>query len=618
MRRLLLLLSLPLLGQGPHFTVRDAIQAEWARQPLSWTEAQKAALPPADRARLERTLMRIGAPGAPALLPPELEKPTLEVWEAKAKDARTPQERFTALFMLNRLKSAKALSALDGLSAADAATWPKHLHLEASIAAARLNGAEVSPALQAFLDARQKAGKVDPVRAQAARLRLVIAGKEKELLPLVPATPGSVLALMDAWNRAPWERRRAVHMDLLLYQTDSCAPETFNVEDYISRTRPLGMAPANAKAWGKLRTSLNHRLLDGLAAAPDGSIRFEEVDELDQIWTTTDGSSGQAEKTRPTKVTSLVYASALQKFEMPRSAEEAAALASYDWVRWPPFDAALLPTLRKLAPQTADSFRAALLRQKDPTARAAAIEDLPTAPADLATLTKRTWSDTQFEAQQTLIQSYSRWKMAPEDPKAQLQPWLQHPDWACRWEAYQALVKLDPATPWPAAPKPTKTDTAILKEATRLAERGKPVRLRISFSGRRSVTLRLDPTLAPMNIANLVLLAKKGYFNGRLVPRVVPDFVVQMGSPYDTMDGGPGYTVRCENSLAWYGPGSVGMALSGKDTGGSQFFITTNATPHLTGKYTRMGEVEDLDRAMKILDDLELGAKIESIQVLNP
>jgi cyclophilin family peptidyl-prolyl cis-trans isomerase len=76
--------------------------------------------------------------------------------------------------------------------------------------------------------------------------------------------------------------------------------------------------------------------------------------------------------------------------------------------------------------------------------------------------------------------------------------------------------------------------------------------------------------------------------------------------------------VRCENSLAWYGPGSVGMALSGKDTGGSQFFITTNATPHLTGRYTRMGEVEDRDRALAILDGLELGAKIVSVKVLEP
>jgi cyclophilin family peptidyl-prolyl cis-trans isomerase len=84
------------------------------------------------------------------------------------------------------------------------------------------------------------------------------------------------------------------------------------------------------------------------------------------------------------------------------------------------------------------------------------------------------------------------------------------------------------------------------------------------------------------------------------------------------MDGGPGYTMRCENSLDWYGPGSVGMALAGKDTGGSQFFITTNAAPHLTGKYTRLGEVEDPDRALPILDDLELGARIVSIRVLEP
>jgi cyclophilin family peptidyl-prolyl cis-trans isomerase len=119
-----------------------------------------------------------------------------------------------------------------------------------------------------------------------------------------------------------------------------------------------------------------------------------------------------------------------------------------------------------------------------------------------------------------------------------------------------------------------------------------------------------------MNVANLVLLARKGYFDGHLVPRVVPDFVVQMGSPCDTMEGGPGYTLRCENTLAWYGPGSVGMALSGKDTGGSQFFITTNAAPHLTGRYTRLGEVEELDDALRVLDDLELGAKIESIKVL--
>ncbi|MFZ1376091.1 MAG: peptidylprolyl isomerase [Geothrix sp.] len=602
MRRLLLLLSLPLLGQGPHFTVRDALQAEWARQPLSWTETQKAALPPADRARLERTLQRIGAPGSPALVPPELEKPTLEVWEDKAKVARTPQERFTALFMLNRLKSPKALTALDGLSATDAATWPKHLHLEASLAAARLNGAEVSPALQSLLDARQKAGKVDPVRAQAARLRLVMAGKEKELLPLVPATPGSVLTLMDAWNRAPWKERVKEHLALWWDVAGIEVPPPPGEKRAPVDLGRIGLGKSFLDV-KPTKWAIWSRIWDGI---PD-----DLGEEMGPHSWPAGGPGGP--KTIRVHWASKDPLMPLSKDDVRTTYHQYLAA-----VKDPIYASAILPGLRRSSPSDADVMRERLLQAPDSIARAAALEDLPSAPADLAILTQRTWADSQFEAQQTLIQSYARWKMTPEDQKAQLRPWLQHPDWACRWEAYQALVKLDPATAWPSAPKPTKTDEAILKEATRLAERGKPVRLRITFSGKRRVTLKLDPEVAPINIANLVLLAKKGYFNGRLVPRVVPDFVVQMGSPYDTMDGGPGYTVRCENSLTWYGPGSVGMALSGKDTGGSQFFITTNATPHLTGKYTRMGEVEDLDRALKLLDDLELGAKIESIKVLEP
>ena len=605
MRRLLCLLSIPLLASlavharpriqrmGPRFTVRDAIQAEWARQPMTWTEAQKTALPKEDRARLERTIVRIGAPGTPSLLPPELEKPTPEVWEAKAEAARTPRERFTALFMLNRLKSPKALTALEGLKSGDAATWPKHLHLEASLATARLNDAEVSPALQAFLEALQKASKVDPVRAQAARLRLVMAGQEKQLLPPVKATAGSLLALMDAWNRAPWAQRR----ELALHAFQSLAPD--------SEAWPaMGLHRPDPSTLDQACVGILSRLSEGVPSpAP-----VEAFQVSGDPWSCS---------THP--LAQWYGYQALAKLETPLPFLQSALRQE------PPLGASspmmvgtLLPTLRRQNPGQADQVRSRLLSGSDPIARAAAIEDLSTAPIDLDALTKFTWKDTQFEAQQALIQSYARWKMTPEEQIAQLRSWLQHPDWTCRWEACLALRKLDPMAPWPAAPKPTQTDEAILAEAIRLAERAKPLRLRIAFSGRRSVTLRLDPTVAPMNVANLVLLARRGYFDGRLVPRVVPDFVVQMGSPCDTLDGGPGYTVRCEDSLTWYGPGSVGMALSGKDTGGSQFFITTNATPHLTGKYTRLGEVEDLDHAMKVLDDLELGAKIVSIQVVEP
>ncbi|WP_243301709.1 peptidylprolyl isomerase [Geothrix oryzisoli] len=589
----LFLACLPILGQASRFTTRDAIQAEWARQPLAWSETRKAALPAEDRARLDRTIQRIGAPGAPALLPPELDKPTAEVWEAQAKAARTPQARFTALFFLNRFKNPKALAALEGLTPADATAWPKHLHLEAQIATARLNGAEVSPALQAFLDALQTAGKVDPVRAQAARLRLVMAGKEKDLLQAVPATPGSILAMMDAWNRSPWPLRR----ELALKAFTMLSPES-------PAWARMGLRSPSRGTLDQACVGVLSRLAEGVPK-PAPAEAFEVV--------------GGPWPCSGSPLARWYGFQALAKLESPQPRlralmEEERQLG----VSSPLLLGALLPAMRVQDPAQANLLQSRLLAGLDPIARAAAIEDLPAAPADLDELTRRCWSDAQFEAQQTLIQSYARWKLTPEDQKAHLRPWLQHPNWTCRWEAYQALVKLDPATPWPAAPNPTATDARILKEAIRLAGHGQPVRLRVSLSGKRSFTLRLDPGVAPMNVANLVLLTRRGYFNGRLVPRVVPDFVVQMGSPFDTMDGGPGYTVRCEDSLAWYGPGSVGMALSGKDTGGSQFFITTNATPHLTGKYTRLGEVEDLDRAMAILDDLELGAKIVSITVLEP
>lgn len=589
---LLCALAAPLaFAQTPHFTVREAIQAEWSRQPPAFTEAQRAALPAVDRVRLERTLARIGAPGAPALLPPELDHPTPEAWEARAAAARTPRERFDALFFLNRFKRPDALKALDGLTAADAIAWPAHLHLEAQVATARINGGIVSPALQGFFEALAKAGRVDPVRAQAAQLRLVMAGKEKALLPAIPATPGSVLAMMDAWNRSPWAARRDI------------ALTGFRALDPTSPAwQALGLSRPTRTTLATSCTGILSRLAEGL---PDPA-PLEAFQVAGSPWPCAElplsrwyAYQGLAKLAQP--LPSMAPALA----QDPPLGETDATLQG-----------ALLPALRHQAPAAADALRTRLLQGTNAIARAAALEDLPSAPADLDALTQRCWGDTQFEAQQTLIQSYARWKLPVADQKAQLKRWLAHPNWSCRYEAYQALVKLDPATPWPAAPTPTATDEAILAEATRLAERGKPVRMRITFSGKRSVTLKLDPRLAPMNVANLVLLARKHYFDHHLVPRVVPDFVVQMGSPYDTMDGGPGYTVRCEDSPAWYGPGSVGMALAGKDTGGSQFFITTNATPHLTGKYTRMGEVENPDHDLEVLDGLELGARIVSVRVI--
>ena len=584
------------LGAAPHFTIHDAIQAEWMRAAPS---LKVDALPKADRERYLITLKRIGAPGMPKLLPPELENPTAEVWEAKAKEAKTPQERFTALHLLNRLKSPKALIALDGLKPVDAETWPRHLNLESNIATARLQDGEVSKELQSFQDALKAVGKVEPVRAQASRLRLVMAGKEKELLPLVKPTPGTSLSLMDALNRTQPEQRVQLLADLL-------------VPDKSEPWIRIGMKSSPPRE----TPYLERRIVDELV--PEEKYRIGVISRIQQgLPKGTKGfplSRLVAFATLGPDISRIAYTLALTNID---DAEKKNWVRPLQQTKNPLIQAALLTVLRSFLPNEADELRHGLLAGSHPIARSAAIEDLPEAPADLDSLTQLTWKDRDLDPQQTLIESYSRWKLPKEKQIELLKPWLQHPDWACRHLAYQQLVKLDVPTPWPTAPEPNEREKALLKEAERLASSAKPLRLRIHFSHKRHITLRLDPTVAPINVANISTLARKGFFNGRLVPRVVPDFVVQMGSPYDTMDGGPGYSVRCEDSLNWYGPGSVGMALSGKDTGGSQFFITTNATPHLTGKYTRMGEVEDLDRALKILDELELGAKIERVEVLN-
>jgi cyclophilin family peptidyl-prolyl cis-trans isomerase len=88
---------------------------------------------------------------------------------------------------------------------------------------------------------------------------------------------------------------------------------------------------------------------------------------------------------------------------------------------------------------------------------------------------------------------------------------------------------------------------------------------------------------------------------------VVPDFVVQGGDPRGDGEGGPGYAIRCEVNPHPYVRGTVGMALSGKDTGGSQFFFTIAPQPHLDGRYTTFGQVT---KGAEVMDGLLEGDRI--------
>jgi cyclophilin family peptidyl-prolyl cis-trans isomerase len=105
-----------------------------------------------------------------------------------------------------------------------------------------------------------------------------------------------------------------------------------------------------------------------------------------------------------------------------------------------------------------------------------------------------------------------------------------------------------------------------------------------------TVSLELWPTLAPVAATRLVELAREGFFDGIGVHRVVPGFVVQLGDrDGDGYGGVERPPLRCETSPAAFEAGSVGIALSGRDTGSSQFFVTLAREPHLDGQYALVG-----------------------------
>ena len=117
---------------------------------------------------------------------------------------------------------------------------------------------------------------------------------------------------------------------------------------------------------------------------------------------------------------------------------------------------------------------------------------------------------------------------------------------------------------------------------------------------------------APLTVDNFIKLAQRGYFNGITFHRVVPNFVVQGGDPRGDGNGGPGYQIRCEINTVPYARGAVGMALSGKDTGGSQWFVTHSPQPHLDGGYTVFGRVVE---GMEVVDRIVRGDRIRSVTV---
>lgn len=134
----------------------------------------------------------------------------------------------------------------------------------------------------------------------------------------------------------------------------------------------------------------------------------------------------------------------------------------------------------------------------------------------------------------------------------------------------------------------------------------------VIHSERGAISVELFGVDAPITAYNLMTLARAGYYRETRFHRVVPNFVAQDGDPRGDGNGGPGYAIRDELNRRRYDRGAVGMALSGPDTGGSQYFLALSPQPHLDGHYTVFGRVVG---GWEALDALVQGDRILRIEV---
>jgi cyclophilin family peptidyl-prolyl cis-trans isomerase len=174
-----------------------------------------------------------------------------------------------------------------------------------------------------------------------------------------------------------------------------------------------------------------------------------------------------------------------------------------------------------------------------------------------------------------------------------------------------ALLKANGAGDFQARVNIVQTNHTVVDYQRALARATKQVRAIVS-TDKGSFTIELLPEDAPLTVDSFVQLAQRGFFNNVTFHRVVPNFVIQGGDPRGDGNGGPGYQIRCEINEARYERGAVGMALSGKDTGGSQWFVTHSPQPHLDGGYTVFGRVQ---AGLEVIDRIVRGDVIRSISI---
>jgi len=206
-------------------------------------------------------------------------------------------------------------------------------------------------------------------------------------------------------------------------------------------------------------------------------------------------------------------------------------------------------------------------------------------------------------------------KVRDDRARGMLERGLRDPDVVVRQRAADRLASAFGVSPrpdvGPASDRPLSDYEAMVRWAATPHAAVVTVDREDKLPGKFSI--RLDPDVAPMTAWNFAQLAGKLFFDGLTVHRVVPGFVVQDGDPRGDGFGGPGYAIRDEFNPVPFEAGTLGMASDGKDTAGSQWFVTMSMQPHLDGRYTAFAHV--VQDPLKLVEQIRPGDRVVSIRV---
>jgi len=275
--------------------------------------------------------------------------------------------------------------------------------------------------------------------------------------------------------------------------------------------------------------------------------------------------------------------------------------------------AAALTSLAALKAPSLAKFAFAGLEAPDFAERAAAARVTGEAKLEggvprLAAAYDRAQTDATEAARTAIVEALAAY--GSDEAKTTIRRALSDPEWPVRLAAASALRTLGDAAAEPQRPAPLRQPVEFF---------GSPAVLHPSYSPhafietkRGTIEIELNVVEGALTSQSFMELARAGFFNGIRIHRLVPGFVIQAGDVRGDGEGGPGFTIRDEFSPIPYVRGTVGMALSGPDTGGSQWFITLSPQPHLDGKYAVFGRVVN---GWELLDQISQWDVIERVRI---